>query len=175
VDPMKIMQFSGPSNEFIKSLGTNSSKPIKDQISVVDESLEEMLHLASCTYENGTNWGKEVGFLYGSVVEDYLTGFMLHCKGWTSVYYDPPRPQFLGCGITNLNDFLIQGTRWYSGLLDVGISKFCPLFYGSFRMSILQSLCYAELAFLPLNFISLWCFATIPQLCLLNGIPLYPE
>ncbi|KAL6293522.1 hypothetical protein ACE6H2_001664 [Prunus campanulata] len=25
------------------------------------------------------------------------------------------------------------------------------------------------------HFLPLWCFATIPQLCLLNGIPLYPE
>ena len=60
---MKIRQFSGPSNEFIKSLVTNSFKPIKDQISVVDEWLEEMLHLASCTYENGTNWGKEASIV----------------------------------------------------------------------------------------------------------------
>ncbi|KAG7996827.1 hypothetical protein I3843_01G181100 [Carya illinoinensis] len=121
-------------------------------------------------------WGKEVGFLYDSVVEDYSTGFRLHCKGWTSVYCDPSRPQFLGNGTTSLNDLLIQGTRWSTGLIDVCFSKFCPLIYGPPRnISILETMCYGELAFTPLYCLPLWCFATIPQLCLLNGIPLYPK
>ena len=119
----------------------------------------------------------QAGFLYASVVEDYFTGFAsLHCKGWNSVYCKPPRPQFLGSGTTNLNDFLVQGTRWSSGLLDVALSKFCPLIFGPPKMSFLESMCYAYLAIFPIcEFFSLWCFATIPQLCLLNGIPLYPE
>lgn len=117
----------------------------------------------------------QVGFLYNSVVEDYFTGFTLHCKGWTSVYHDPRRPQFLGSGVTNLNDSLIQGTRWSSGLVEVGLSKFCPLIYGPRWMSVLESMCYAEVALSPLVFFPVWCFATIPQLCLLNGIPLYPN
>ncbi|KAL6292186.1 hypothetical protein ACE6H2_000328 [Prunus campanulata] len=118
-----------------------------------------------------------VGFMYGSVVEDYFTGFRLHCKGWISVYCNPPRPQFLGSGTTNLDDFLVQGTRWSSGLVDVAISKFCPLIYGPLKTyTFVQSMCYAELALFPIfYFLPLWCFATIPQLCLLNGIPLYPE
>lgn len=117
----------------------------------------------------------QVGFLYDSVVEDYLTGFILHCNGWTSVFCEPSRPQFLGTNTTNLNDVLIQGTRWYCGLFENGISKFCPLIYGPLRMSLLQSLCFAELTYFPLYCLPLWCFATIPQLCLLHGIPLYPE
>lgn len=117
----------------------------------------------------------QVGFLYDSVVEDFLTGFILHCNGWTSVFCEPSRPQFLGTATTNLNDVLIQGTRWYSGLFENGISKFCPLIYGSLRMPLLQSLCFAELTYFPLYCLPLWCFATIPQLCLLNGIPLYPK
>ncbi|OMO54776.1 Cellulose synthase [Corchorus capsularis] len=107
---------------------------------------------------------------------NYFTGLNLHCKGWKSVYLTPPRPQFLGTSTTNLSDLLIQGSRWTSGLTDVAISKFCPLIYGPTKMSLLQSLCYAELAFWPLLYsLSLWGFALIPQLCLLNGIPLYPE
>lgn len=42
-------------------------------------------------------------------------------------------------------------------------------------MSALQTMCYGELAFFPFYFLPLWCFATIPQLCLLNGIAVYPE
>ncbi|XVF66531.1 hypothetical protein PTKIN_Ptkin10aG0044000 [Pterospermum kingtungense] len=117
-----------------------------------------------------------VGFMYFSVLEDYFTGFTLHCKGWKSVYLNPPRPQFLGTATTSFNDLSIQWTRWTSGLVGVGISRFCPLIYGPLRMSLLQSMCYAELAFLPLlSGMSLWGFALIPQLCLFNGIPLYPE
>ncbi|KAH9682177.1 cellulose synthase-like protein G3 [Citrus sinensis] len=102
--------------------------------------------------------------------------FILHCKGWTSTYLTPFRPQFLGTSTTNLNDLLIQGTRWGSGLTDVGLSRFCPLLYGPSRMSLLQSMCYGELSFFPLLYcLPLWCLATLPQLCLLNGISLYPE
>ncbi|XP_021807678.1 cellulose synthase-like protein G2 isoform X1 [Prunus avium] len=174
-DPMKLRQSFGPSNEFIKSLHQNNKPDML--IHRKKALLNEAQLLASCTFENGTKWGEEVGFMYGSVVEDVFTGFRLHCKGWISVYCNPPRPQFLGSGITNLDDFLVQGTRWTSGLVDVAISKFCPLIYGPLKTyTFVQSLCYAELALFPIfYFLPLWCFATIPQLCLLNGIPLYPE
>ncbi|KAJ0034373.1 hypothetical protein Pint_24638 [Pistacia integerrima] len=118
----------------------------------------------------------QVGFMYHSLVEDYFTGFKsLHCKGWKSVYLNPSRPQFLGTSTTNLNDLLTQGTRWGSGLAQVLISKFSPLIYGPPRMSLLASMGYAELASFSIYFFPLWCFATIPQLCLLNGIPLFPK
>ncbi|THG16546.1 hypothetical protein TEA_002356 [Camellia sinensis var. sinensis] len=122
----------------------------------------------------------QVGFLYFSVAEDYFTDFInLHGKGWISVYCDPARPGFLGSSTTNLSDLLVQGTRWSSGLVEVAISRFCPLIYGpkqkKKKISVLERMCYAELAFFPFYFIPLWCFATIPQLYLLNGIPLYPE
>ncbi|XP_068340406.1 cellulose synthase-like protein E1 [Pyrus communis] len=175
-DAMKLRQCFGPSNEFIKSL-RQINKPDRMFVQRNNAQPNETQLLASCAYEDGTKWGKEVGFLYGSVVEDYFTGFHLHCKGWISVYCDPKRPQFLGSGTTNLDDFLVQGTRWSSGLVDVAISKFNPLIYGPFKMpTFLHSMCYAELALFPIfYFLSLWGFATIPQLCLLNGIPLYPQ
>ncbi|XP_004288455.1 PREDICTED: cellulose synthase-like protein G2 [Fragaria vesca subsp. vesca] len=171
-DLMELRQSFGSSNEFAKSLDGNYKPDMK-----MAQLAETQQQLASCTYEDGTKWGEEAGYLYASVVEDYFTGFAsLHCKGWNSVYCDPPRPQFLGSGTTNLNDFLVQGTRWSSGLVDVAISKYCPLIYGLFKMSFLECMCYAWLAIFPIcYFFSLWCLATIPQLCLLNGISLYPE
>ncbi|KAM4127285.1 hypothetical protein ACJW30_02G078300 [Castanea mollissima] len=172
VDLTELKQSFGSSNELIKSLrGNYQPNAIKGQQGL----LKETQVLASCTYENDTKWGKEVGFLYDSVAEDLFTGFILHCKGWTSVYCNPSRAQFLGSGSANLNDLMIQGIRWSSGLIEVGFSKFCPLIYGPPRMSFLESMCYGELSFFPFYFLPLWCFATIPQLCLLNGIPLYPK
>ncbi|KAF7151728.1 hypothetical protein RHSIM_Rhsim02G0034800 [Rhododendron simsii] len=151
VDVMELKQYFGPSNEFIKSFGRHY-KPKDHQ------------HSSS------------VGFLYLSVVEDYFTSLVnMHCKGWKSVYCDPVRPAFLGAGTTNLNDVLVQSTRWSSGSVEVALSRFCPLIYGPKKMSALQTMCYGELAFYPFYFLPLWCFATIPQLCLLNGIAVYPE
>ncbi|KAL0365979.1 UNVERIFIED_CONTAM: Cellulose synthase A catalytic subunit [UDP-forming] [Sesamum radiatum] len=36
----------------------------------------------------------KVGWIYGSVTEDILTGFKMHCHGWRSVYCIPRRPAF---------------------------------------------------------------------------------
>ncbi|CAL5337481.1 unnamed protein product [Camellia sinensis] len=178
VDIIKLKESFGSSNDFIKSLGRHYKLNHGDIWSKM--LIKETQILASCAYENQTKWGKEVGFLYFSVAEDYFTDFInLHGKGWISVYCDPARPGFLGSSTTNLSDLLVQGTRWSSGLVEVAISRFCPLIYGpkqkKKKISVLERMCYAELAFFPFYFIPLWCFATIPQLYLLNGIPLYPE
>ncbi|EEF33090.1 cellulose synthase, putative [Ricinus communis] len=174
-DLRQLKNSFGTSNEFIKSLKPDY-KPSSMRREGESSLLQEAKVLASCTYENSTKWGKEVGFLYDTVVEDYFTGLTMHCKSWKSVYLNPPRAQFLGSAATNLDDALTQCTRWMTGLVGVGISKFCPLLYGPPRMSFLQSMCYAELALFSLfQSFSLWCLATIPQLCLLSGVPLYPE
>ncbi|KAE9597201.1 putative cellulose synthase (UDP-forming) [Lupinus albus] len=174
---LQLKDYFGSSNEFIKSLNQNYTSNLASSQHTL---LEEAHLLASCNYEIDSKWGKEVtrlfvGFLYESVVEDFLTGFFLHCNGWTSVFCEPSNPQFLGTATTNLNDVLIQGSRWYSGLFENGISRFCPLIYGPPRMPLLQSLCFAELTYFPLYCLPLWCFAIIPQVCLLNGRPLYPK
>ncbi|KAF7837496.1 cellulose synthase-like protein G2 [Senna tora] len=171
-DLIKLQEYFGSSNELIKSLIQNRSSNFGTNVYAL---LEETHLLASCYYEIGTKWGLEVGFMYDTVVEDYLTGFILHCNGWTSVFCEPSRPQFLGMATTNLNEVLIQGSRWSSGLFENGISKYCPLVYGPMRMSLLQSMCFAELAYFPLYCLPLWCLATIPQLSLINGTPLYPK
>ncbi|XP_028064888.1 cellulose synthase A catalytic subunit 4 [UDP-forming]-like [Camellia sinensis] len=175
VDIMKSKQYFGSSKDFIKSLGRHYKLNHGDFSNAM--LFKETQILASWAYENQTKWGKEVGFLYFSVVEDYFTDFInLHGKGWISVYCNPARPAFLGSGTTNLSDVLVQTTRWGSGLVEVAISRFCPLLHcpkqKEKQMSALERMCYAELAFFPFNFIPLWCFATIPQLYLLNGYTL---
>ncbi|XP_039002085.1 cellulose synthase-like protein G2 isoform X1 [Hibiscus syriacus] len=169
----------GPSNEFIKSIQRDYNKPNLNGDEVSNMLLKEAKVLASCSYENHTKWGKEVGFLYDAVAEDYLTGFVMQCNGWTSAYVAPSstrRPQFLGTSTTNVNELLTQGIRWGAGLVDVAISRFSPLLYGPPRTSFLHSMGYAELSLFPLLYcLPLWCFATIPPLYLLNGVPLYPE
>lgn len=117
----------------------------------------------------------QVGFRYFAVVEDYFTGFNLHCEGWISVYVDPSRPCFLGSSPITLGEILVQSTRWFLGLSQIALSKFSPLLYGSSRMSILQCMIYTEIAYYAFYFLPIYILAIIPQLCLLRGIPLYPQ
>lgn len=120
----------------------------------------------------------QVGFLYGSLVEDYFTGFHLHCRGWTSAYCDPPlKPAFLGNAPTNFHDTLVQHKRWMTGLLEVGVSKYCPLIFGmriSSWRSTLQSMCYAWLAFDALYAFPLLVYGIVPQLCFSKGVAVFP-
>ncbi|XP_047955018.1 cellulose synthase-like protein G1 [Salvia hispanica] len=170
VSPNQLKEYYGSSNEFIKSI-YRSYKP-----NYPTNSLQkEVQLLASCSYDNGTKWGQEVGYRYFTVVEDYFTGLNLHCEGWISVYLNPSRPCFLGSSPMSLGDTLVQNTRWYLGLSQVALSKYSPLVYGALRMSLLQSMVYAELAYYPIYFLPVYILALVPQLFLLAGIPLYPE
>ncbi|XP_030923024.1 cellulose synthase-like protein G3 [Quercus lobata] len=58
---------------------------------------------------------------------------------------------------------------------EVGLSKFSPLTYGVSRMSVLQSMCYGYFTFSSFLSVALLLYGTVPQVCLLNGIPLYPK
>ncbi|CAL5042454.1 unnamed protein product [Urochloa decumbens] len=135
--------------------------------------------VASCAYEAGTGWGDESGFMYQSVIEDYFTGYRrLFCRGWTSAYCyptPPARPAFLGSMPTNLNDVLVQNKRWMSGMLAVGLStKYCPLACRELlAASVPQAMVIAYFGFAALYAFPALCYATLPQLCFLRGVPLF--
>lgn len=117
----------------------------------------------------------QIGYLYKSLIEDYFTGLILHCKGWKSVFCNPSRSAFLGSATSSLNDTLVQGTRWNCGLLEVTFSKCSPPLYGLSRMPLLQTMCYSYYALQPFYSLPSWCLAIVPHLCLINGISLYPK
>ncbi|KAL5712210.1 hypothetical protein ACHQM5_014402 [Ranunculus cassubicifolius] len=170
IDPSQAKIRFGWFDEFVTSTyGERNLFPLENEVVP-----SKLIDVASCTFEEDTQWGEQIGFSYKSVIEDFLTGMFLHCKGWISVYYDPARPAFLGSGHTNLNDTLTQNTRWSSGLLQVGLSRFCPLIYAPSQVPILQSMAYS-ISLQPLNFFIVLCHSIVPQFCLLNGITLYPK
>ncbi|KAI7989419.1 Cellulose synthase-like protein G3 [Camellia lanceoleosa] len=146
------------------------SKPIQAQ-----QVLALAHQVADCKYENQTNWGSKLGFRYGSLVEDYYTGYRLQCEGWKSVFYHPNRAAFLGDVPITLNDVLSQTKRWCVGLLEVSFSKYCPLTFGSKAMGPLMGLCYAHYAFWPIWSIPITIYGFLPQLTLLNGISIFPK
>ncbi|TMX01790.1 hypothetical protein EJD97_023531 [Solanum chilense] len=146
------------------------NKPIK-----AHEILRRAHYVASCNYESGSNWGSKMGLRYGSLVEDYYTGYRLQCEGWKSVFCNPKRPAFLGDKPISLYDVVSQMKRWDVGLLEVALSKYSPLTFGVQSMGLVMAHCYSHYAFSPILSIPLTLYAFIPQLTLLNGVTIFPK
>ncbi|KAK4849241.1 hypothetical protein QYF36_022691 [Acer negundo] len=139
--------------------GTNSTSLVK-----------EAIHVISIGYEEKTEWGKEIGWIYGSITEDILTGFKMHCRGWRSVYCMPKRPAFKGSAPINLSDRLHQVLRWALGSVEIFLSRHCPLWYGyGGKLKWLERLAYTNTIVYPLTSIPLLAYCTIPAICLLTG------
>ncbi|CAL9040119.1 cellulose synthase A catalytic subunit 5 [UDP-forming]-like [Musa acuminata AAA Group] len=138
--------------------------------------LSEAMHVISCGYEDKTDWGKEVGWIYGSVTEDILTGFKMHCHGWRSVYCIPKRPAFKGSAPINLSDRLHQVLRWALGSVEIFLSKHCPIWYG-YRGGLkwLERFSYINSVVYPWTSIPLVAYCTLPAICLLTGKFIVPE
>ncbi|XP_010255732.1 PREDICTED: probable cellulose synthase A catalytic subunit 5 [UDP-forming] isoform X2 [Nelumbo nucifera] len=138
--------------------------------------LKEAIHVISCGYEDKTDWGKEVGWIYGSVTEDILTGFKMHCHGWQSIYCIPSRPAFKGSAPINLSDRLHQVLRWALGSVEIFLSRHCPLWYGyGGGLKWLERLSYINATVYPWTSIPLLAYCTLPAVCLLTGKFITPE
>ncbi|XP_028771561.1 cellulose synthase-like protein E1 isoform X2 [Neltuma alba] len=75
---------------------------------IADELIEASKALVSYTYEKGTQWGKEMGLLYGIPVEDIVIGLMITCRVWKSIYYNPQEKRaFMGVAPTTFGVLLV--------------------------------------------------------------------
>ncbi|KAK9265851.1 hypothetical protein L1049_027084 [Liquidambar formosana] len=132
--------------------------------------IKEAIHVISCGYEEKTEWGKEIGWIYGSVTEDILTGFKMHCRGWKSVYCTPKRAAFKGSAPINLSDRLHQVLRWALGSVEIFLSRHCPLWYGyGGKLKWLERLAYTNTIVYPFTSIPLLAYCILPAVCLLTG------
>ncbi|XP_078435281.1 cellulose synthase A catalytic subunit 6 [UDP-forming]-like isoform X2 [Wolffia australiana] len=139
-------------------------------------SLNEAIHVISCGYEDKTEWGKEVGWIYGSVTEDILTGFKMHSHGWRSVYCMPRRAAFKGSAPINLSDRLHQVLRWALGSVEIFLSRHCPVWYGyGGGLKPLERLSYINSVVYPWTSIPLVVYCTLPAFCLLSDKFIIPE
>ncbi|KAG5408615.1 hypothetical protein IGI04_004934 [Brassica rapa subsp. trilocularis] len=103
---MNFEQKFGQSSIFVTStLMEDGGVPPSSSPAVL---LKEAIHVISCGYEDKTEWGTELGWIYGSITEDILTGFKMHCRGWRSIYCMPKRAAFKGSAPINLSDRLNQ-------------------------------------------------------------------
>lgn len=132
--------------------------------------LKEAIHVISCGYEDKTEWGTELGWIYGSITEDILTGFKMHCRGWRSIYCMPKRPAFKGSAPINLSDRLNQVLRWALGSVEIFFSRHSPLWYGykGGKLKWLERFAYANTTIYPFTSIPLLAYCILPAICLLT-------
>ncbi|CAA2986859.1 cellulose synthase E6 [Olea europaea subsp. europaea] len=141
----------------------------------VQELEEECKPLANCNYEKGTQWGKEMGLVYGCPVEDIVTGLTIQCRGWKPVFYNPTKHAFLGIAPTTLDVALIQFKRWAEGLFQIFFSKYCPFIYGHGKINLGAQMGYCVyLLWAPVSLPTMY-YVIIPALGLLHNVPLFPE
>ncbi|KAL4566671.1 hypothetical protein LXL04_030791 [Taraxacum kok-saghyz] len=142
------------------------------------ESNEVLVHaceVARSDFEAQTEWGSKMGYRYGSLVEDFYTGYILQCQGWRSIFCLPVRPAFLGDAPMNLYDLLNQTQRWSIGFLDMAFSKNSPINYGSKLLPWLQTICYLHYTFWAIWCIPIIIYSILPQLALIHFFPLFPK
>ncbi|KAG9448211.1 hypothetical protein H6P81_014339 [Aristolochia fimbriata] len=169
ISQMSFEKSFGLSSVFIEStLMENGGVPDSTNPSTL---IKEAIHVISCGYEEKTEWGKEIGWIYGSVTEDILTGFKMHCRGWRSIYCMPLRPAFKGSAPINLSDRLHQVLRWALGSVEIFLSRHCPLWYGfgGGRLKWLQRLAYISTIVYPFTSLPLIAYCSLPAICLLTG------
>ncbi|KAL2502446.1 Cellulose synthase A catalytic subunit 7 [UDP-forming] [Forsythia ovata] len=139
--------------------------------------LKEAIHVISCGYEDKTEWGSELGWIYGSITEDILTGFKMHCRGWRSIYCMPKRAAFKGSAPINLSDRLNQVLRWALGSVEIFFSRHSPVWYGykEGNLKWLERFAYVNTTVYPFTSLPLLAYCTLPAICLLTGKFIMPE
>ncbi|GMN34612.1 hypothetical protein TIFTF001_004785 [Ficus carica] len=176
ISEQKLEKKYGQSSVFVTSTLQIEDGGTPKGESYVASLFKEAIHVISCGYEAKTEWGKEIGWIYGSVTEDILTGFKMHCHGWRSIYCVPTRPAFKGSARINLSDRLHQVLRWALGSVEIFLSRHCPLWYGyGGGLKWLERVSYINATVYPWTSIPLVAYCTLPAVCLLTGKFIIPE
>ncbi|XP_008229979.1 PREDICTED: cellulose synthase-like protein B4 [Prunus mume] len=152
-----LLKTFGNSKEFTKSVD-DALQGKTEYPDMLSKSMEAAHQVGDCGYEYGTNWGKKVGWMYGSTTEDILTGLSIHKRGWRSIICSPDPPAFQGCAPTGGPASMTQQKRWATGLLEILLSKNCPVFH-----TIFANLKFRM--FLAYFWVFSWALRSVPELC----------
>ncbi|ONI26096.1 hypothetical protein PRUPE_1G003500 [Prunus persica] len=131
-------------------------------------TVAEAVAVISCWYEDKTEWGDRIGWIYGSVTEDVVTGYRMHNRGWRSVYCITKRDAFRGTAPINLTDRLHQVLRWATGSVEIFYSR-NNAFLACRRLKFLQRIAYLNVGIYPFTSIFLVVYCFLPALCLFTG------
>jgi cellulose synthase/poly-beta-1,6-N-acetylglucosamine synthase-like glycosyltransferase len=135
--------------------GVQNSRPV-GALTAPREPLDatvvsEAINVISSFYEDKTEWGGRVGWIYGSVTEDVVTGFRMHNRGWRSIYCVTTPDAFRGTAPINLTDRLHQVIRnsftafpsFFAQIIATicPIKLFCQLRFTPNPLSFLNPVC----------------------------------
>ncbi|KAI9107631.1 hypothetical protein K1719_021294 [Acacia pycnantha] len=166
----------GSSKEFVKLAAQAWEDNSRSDVINPSTSLEAAIQVSSCEYEYGTAWGKQVGWLYGSLSEDQQTGLSIHRRGWRSECCTPEPIAFTGCAPGSLISSMGQQKRWASGQLTVLLgpqSPYLGLLFG--KLQFRQCLGYLWLLHGGLHAFPEICYAALPAYCLITNSTFLPK
>ncbi|XP_020234230.1 cellulose synthase-like protein H1 [Cajanus cajan] len=177
ISEKELKQKFGASKEIMNSAAyalegrTNSPNDINIS-NVVDVANQ----VAACGYESGTGWGKQVGWIYGSVTEDVLTGLTIHEKGWRSELCTPSPIPFTGFAPGGGPTTMTQQKRWATGLLEIFFCKHSPIIGTLFRkLTLRQCLAYMWIINWGLQPVVEVCYACLIAYCIVTNSNFLPQ
>ncbi|RAL41840.1 hypothetical protein DM860_009022 [Cuscuta australis] len=171
---MKLERFGKSKDAFVWSVAQILSSPSQSgETSPISLS---SLQVAHSTYEFGTSWGHQVGWIYGSATEDILTGLTIHRKGWRSAHCDPNPSCFLGCAPAGGPAALTQQKRWATGIMEIFTSMNSPIMGTLFgRLKFRQCLSYVWVMAWPIRPIFELSYSLLPPCCIFTNSHFQPK
>ncbi|XP_023533242.1 cellulose synthase-like protein H1 [Cucurbita pepo subsp. pepo] len=165
----------GISKDFVTS-ATRVLRSVEDYPNCLADSIKATHEVATADYEHNSCWGSKVGWQYGSIVEDVLTGMLIHKKGWKSAYLTPTPPAFLGCAPSGGPIPLSHHKRGITGLLETLISKNSPIVTAlSDKLQFRQRMFYLWIYLASVQAIPRICYALLPAFCLIANFHFLPK
>ncbi|KAJ8754394.1 hypothetical protein K2173_002845 [Erythroxylum novogranatense] len=128
-------------------------------------SIAEAVNVISCWFEDKTEWGQNVGWIYGSVTGDVVTGYRMHERGWRSVYCATKKDAFRGTAPISLTHRLHEELRWATGSVEIFFSRNNALLAGP-RLKFAQRVAYLNIGIYPFTSIFLIVYCFLPAICL---------
>jgi cellulose synthase/poly-beta-1,6-N-acetylglucosamine synthase-like glycosyltransferase len=121
--------------------------------------------VVTASYDNGTEWGKGVGYIYDIATEDIVAEFRIHGQGWHTMYCTMEHDAFYGTTPINLTERLHQIVRWFGGSLEMFFSHNNPLVGGQ-RLQLLQRVSYLNMKVYPFTSLFILLYALCPVMWL---------
>ncbi|WJX43907.1 hypothetical protein P8452_30951 [Trifolium repens] len=174
----ELKQKFGASKQLMKSVVDTFEGRIYAPSDVIDvtKAIEEANQVASYGYEYRTCWGKQVGWMYGSITEDVHTGLTMHKKGWRSELCTPDPIAFRGCAPIGGPTSMVQHKRWATGMLEIFFGKHCPISCTIFgKLTFRQFLAYMWVMNWGFNPVFQVCYASLTAYCIITNTNFLPK
>ncbi|CAA7036873.1 unnamed protein product [Microthlaspi erraticum] len=170
-----LAEMFGISKELVKSAARALQRKANPQNNFTN-SIEAATEVGNIHYEYQTSWGKTIGWLYDSILEDVNTCIAIHSRGWTSSLISSDPPSFKGCMPPIGPEAMLQKQRFSTGALEIFFNKQSPLI-GMFQQKIRlrQWLVYLSITMSSLGSLPMLFYCLLPAYCLLHDSTLFPK